>query len=145
MGDKGRGPLQFSELKLVGFLKTKMQWHQARQRVLAENVANADTPGYRAGDLKPLGFASHLGGRLGGTDVAAMRTHAAHVTAALPGADAGFATAKDGGWEITPEGNAVVLEEQMIKVAENQFDYRLASTLYSRSLGLLKTALGRNA
>ena len=45
------------------------------------------------------------------------------------------------GWEITPEGNGVVLEEQMIKVTANAFDYQVASTLYSRSLGILKTAI----
>ena len=136
--------MPLGELKLVGFLKTKMQWHQARQRVLAENVAHADTPSYRAGDLKPLEFSSRLRAPAA-TDVAAVRTHAAHFAVALPGANADFATTKHDGWEMTPEGNAVVLEEQMIKVAENQFDYRMASTLYSRSLGLLKTALGRNA
>ena len=141
---EGETLLQFGDLKLVGFLKAKMQWHQARQRVLAENVANADTPGYRAGDLEPLRFAPQLR-TTAAPGVSAVTTHASHVTAALPGASAGFETKKADGWEITPEGNAVVLEEQMIKVTENQFDYRLASTLYSRSLGLLKTALGRNA
>ena len=46
-----------------------------------------------------------------------------------------------GGWEITPEGNGVVLEEQMIKVTGNAGDYQVASLLYSRSLSILKTAI----
>jgi flagellar basal-body rod protein FlgB len=37
-------------------LRTRMQWHQERQRVLAENVANAETPRYRARDLAPPNF-----------------------------------------------------------------------------------------
>ncbi|MFQ5626771.1 MAG: flagellar basal body rod protein FlgB, partial [Methyloligellaceae bacterium] len=47
------------------------------------------------------------------------------------------------GWETGPAGNAVVLEEQMMKVSSNQFNFQMATMLYSRSLGLLKTAIGR--
>lgn len=135
--------MALSDLSFIGFLKNKMQWHQSRQRVLAENVANADTPGYRAVDLKPMRFEKHLSGPSTAA-VATSQTHAAHFSGALPAERPGFSTAQSDGWEITPEGNAVVLEEQMIKVSGNQFDYQLASTLYSRSLGLLKTALGRS-
>ena len=48
-----------------------------------------------------------------------------------------------GGFETTPRGNAVVLEDEMMKVAQTQMDYQAATALYSRSLGLIKTALGR--
>ena len=47
------------------------------------------------------------------------------------------------GFETRPAGNAVSLEDEMIKVAANQMDYQAATALYSRSLGLIKTALGR--
>lgn len=134
--------MAFSDLNVVDFLKAKMRWHQGRQRVLAQNIANADTPGYRAVDLKPMQFKAALKSAAV-EPVAAMRTSQSHIATALPGADRGFATRDEKGWEITPGGNAVVLEEQMIKVSENQFDYQLASTLYSRSLGLLRTAIGR--
>ncbi len=42
-----------------------------------------------------------------------------------------------------PAGNAVNLEDQMLKVSANQMDYAAATSLYSRSLGLLKTAIGK--
>ncbi|MDH3581141.1 MAG: flagellar basal body protein [Hyphomicrobiales bacterium] len=135
--------MALGDLSLVGFLKSKMHWHQGRQRVLAENVANADTPGYRAVDLKPMQFEKHLRGPAIAS-IAAAQTHDVHFPGALQSERPGFATSSGNGWEITPEGNAVVLEEQMIKVSGNQFEYQLASTLYSRSLGLLKTALGRS-
>ena len=48
-------------------------------------------------------------------------------------------------FEITPEGNGVTLEDEMMKVTSNQMDYQAVTTLYSRSLRLLKTALGRTA
>lgn len=136
--------MAFNDLTLIGFLKTKMNWHQGRQQVLAQNVANADTPGYEARDLAPMRFEKHLEG----PSVASMpaaRTHKAHFTGTIAGRSPEPQTETGESWEITPEGNAVVLEEQMIKVSQNQFDYRLASSLYTRSLGLLRTALGSNS
>jgi len=139
----GRKRLAFNDLTLVGFLKSKMQWHKGRQQVLAQNVANADTPGYKAVDLKPMQFQNHLRGpSIAAPSVA--RTHKVHFSGALSPSTTGLNTDRNNSWEITPEGNAVVLEEQMIKLSGNQFEFQLASTLYSRSLGLLRTALGRN-
>lgn len=135
--------MALGDLNLVSFLKTKMQWHQARQQVLAQNVANADTPGYRPKDLSPIGFERHLSA-IGLDPVAPARTNAAHIQGTAMQRSGGVFARGDGtGWEVTPGGNAVVLEEQMIKVSANQFDYQMASTLYARSLGLLRTAMGR--
>ena len=47
------------------------------------------------------------------------------------------------GFLTRPAGNAVNLEDQMLKVSANQMDYAAATSLYSRSLGLLKTAIGK--
>ncbi|MEC9369632.1 MAG: flagellar basal-body rod protein FlgB [Pseudomonadota bacterium] len=135
--------MALGDMKLLSLMKAKMSWHQARQQVLADTVANADTPGYSANELQAF--------RVDKTSpadsvrsVAASRTHQSHFAAAI-GPQSDFKLKNSGGWEITPAGNAVVLEEQMMKVSANQFDYQLASTLYSRSLGLLRTALGRTA
>ena len=46
--------MAISDLPLLGMLKTRMRWHQARQGILANNVANADTPNFRPSDLRPL-------------------------------------------------------------------------------------------
>ena len=43
--------MAISDLPMLSALRTKMQWHQERQRVLAENVSNADTPNFRPRDL----------------------------------------------------------------------------------------------
>jgi len=133
--------MTISNLSILGMLKTKMRWHQARQGVLAHNVANADTPGFRPNDLKPM----HSGASLrtpGVTPVATLRTHKAHLSG-MPMSRTSFDNRETKGWETTPAGNAVVLEEQMMKVSANQFDFQMATTLYARSLGLLKTAIGR--
>ena len=41
-----------TDLPLVAMLKTRLHWHQTRQKLLAENVANADTPGFKPKELK---------------------------------------------------------------------------------------------
>jgi len=134
--------MAISDLPLLGMLKTRMSWHQARQGVLAHNVANADTPGFRPSDLKPMSSGASVR-KPGITPVATLRTHAAHLQGTPMGQGNGFENRETKGWETTPAGNAVVLEEQMMKVSSNQFDFQMATTLYSRSLGLLKTAIGR--
>jgi flagellar basal-body rod protein FlgB len=71
-----------------------------------------------------------------------MRTSGSHIAAS--GADDSFNG--DGGknaFMTRPAGNAVNLEEQMLKVSANQMDYAAATSLYSRSLGLIKTAIGK--
>lgn len=130
------------DLPMLGMLKTKMQWHQARQGVLAHNVANADTPRFRPSDLKAMDSKEAM--RPSGlSSVSAARTNSAHIKASMGSQKTAFDNKTARGWETTPAGNSVVLEEQMIKVSANQFDFQMASTLYSRSLGLLKTAIGR--
>lgn len=118
-----------------------MGWHQTRQNVLAQNVANADTPGYRARELRPPDFTALLNG--GASDgPAMMRTNAMHIGGGASGLSS-FRLDDTGDYEVSPSGNAVSLEDQMMNVAENQMDYQLATSLYSRSLGLLRTAISR--
>lgn len=120
---------------LLNALKTRMHYAQARQKVLAENVANADSPGFRPLDLKPP--------KLDGSDgVALARTSAGHL--GLSGGRGGFTGIGAPRFETTPNGNAVNLEDEMMKVASNQSDYQLAASLYSKGLSLMKIAIGKN-
>jgi len=131
-----------SDIPLFSMLRTRMQWHQERQKVLAENVANADTPNFRTRDLKPLDFGSQLktAGQAGGP-VRLAATDPAHIAGST--ANSAFATAGNSKYDVKPAGNAVNLEEEMMKVASNQMDYQAAVSLYSRSMGLFRTALGK--
>jgi flagellar basal-body rod protein FlgB len=128
-----------SGLPILTMLRTRMQWHQERQRLLSENIANADTPNFRPNDLVPLKFDSRA--RIAGGNVALARTDPGHM-GGLSGSDQ-FRLSNAGITETRPAGNAVSLEDEMMKVAENQMDYQAATTLYSKSLGLMKTALGK--
>jgi flagellar basal-body rod protein FlgB len=119
-------------------LKTRMYWHQERQKVLAENVANADTPGFQSRDLKQLDFHDVL---KSSWSVTLASTQSGHLK---PGGDAGqFGSERKNGFATSPRGNAVTLEEEMMKVAQNQMDHQAATALYARGMGLIKTALGR--
>jgi flagellar basal-body rod protein FlgB len=128
-----------TDIPLFSMLRTRMHWHQERQRLLAENVSNADTPSYRPRDLSPLKFDPNPQGP---SPLTLARTDPGHLA---PNASSStqFQLASGGRYDIRPAGNAVNLEDEMIKVAGNQMDYQQATTLYSRSLALIKTAVGK--
>jgi flagellar basal-body rod protein FlgB len=131
------------KLPLLSALTEKMKWHQARQSLLAENVANAETPGYRGRDLKAFGFAEHMR-NLSTAQIATVATQPMHIS--VQGTDAdGFGARQSNSFEITPEGNGVTLEDEMMKVASNQLDYQTITAVYTRSLRILKSALGKTA
>lgn len=134
-------PMPISGLPILDMLRTKMQWHQERQRLLAENIANADTPHFRPLDLTPPNFDRTAPAA---PAVAMLRTSAAHMTGnALSGSGAFKASVRPGGSETRPGGNAVSLEDEMLKVAENQMDHQSVAGLYAKSLGLIKLATGK--
>jgi flagellar basal-body rod protein FlgB len=127
-----------SDIPLFSMLRTRMQWHQERQKVLAENVANADTPNFRTRDLKPLDFGSQV---QAAGQVRVASTNPAHITGSA--GNSALAAGGNGKYDVKPAGNAVNLEDEMMKVASNQMDYQAAISLYSRSMGLFRTALGK--
>src|SRR3712207_2546147 len=120
-------------------LKTRMHWHQTRQKVLAQNVANADTPGFKPVDLKNPSFTA-AGAPVGG-GLTVERTDGGHMN--LTAARAGEDEANARRFETTPSGNAVSLEDEMLKVSQNQSDFQLAASLYQKSLQMLRIAAGK--
>lgn len=131
-----------SKHPLFAMLKNKMAWHQTRQKLLAQNVANADTPGYKPHDLKEPDFQKSLKMQTS-MRITTHRTHANHLSGDPITEDAkGFKQFEKKGWEATPSGNSVVLEQEMMKVTQNQMDYQAATTLYSRALQLIKVSIG---
>lgn len=133
----------FGKIPLVGMLKQKMDWHQQRQAVLAENIANADTPGYRARDMREPDFGPAAHRVAGMPSVTMAKTDAGHLGFSAPSGGAGTEQAK--AFEITPRGNSVVLEDEVMRVSQNVMDYQIVSQLYGRGIGMLKTAIGRRA
>jgi flagellar basal-body rod protein FlgB len=132
--------MAISDIPGLSALRTSMQWHQQRQRLLAENVANADTPSFQPRDLVRPTAAGLVAGTKPGLTLA--RTNAGHINVA-GGDNTSFALERKSSSETRPGGNSVSLEDEMLKVAQNQMDYQAATSLYTRSLGLLKTAMGK--
>lgn len=129
---------------LFHLLSSRLRWLGERQTVLGQNLANADTPGYQPSDLRPGDFARfvEMAGRPGRLALAATRPE--HLAPASAAARASaLARAQATTFEVAPNGNAVILEEQMAKVAETALDHRLTSNLYRKYLGMMRTALGR--
>jgi flagellar basal-body rod protein FlgB len=128
--------MSITDLPLFAMLKHRMYWHEERQRVLAENVANADSAGFRGRDLKQLDFHAALAAGARGSDPV-------RVAATAPGHIQGTGGNLRPAFQLKPHGLPVILEEEMMKVAQNQMDHQAATALYARGLGLIKTALGR--
>jgi flagellar basal-body rod protein FlgB len=130
--------MPISQIPIFSMLRTRMQWHQERQQLLAENVSHANTPEFKPRDLAPPDINR---GQLPAA-VTMARTSPNHIA----GVDAGtgqFQIDRRGDFEVRPTGNAVNLEDEMLKVAANQMDYQAATALYARGLGLIKSALGK--
>ena len=132
--------MAINDLPVLSALRTKMQWHQERQRVLADNISNSDTPNFRPRDLVEPKFDRNGASPAAIGSLAMMRTSTSHI---VPAGGQSFPEDGKGVFHSRPAGNAVNLEDQMLQVSANQMDYAAATSLYSRSLGLLKTAIGK--
>lgn len=132
--------MPITDIPALAALRTRMQWHQQRQRVLAENIANSDTPNFKPRDLVEPKF-TPAGSPTAATGTLALtRTDQGHMT--LGGGGEAFGDHK-AFYETRPAGNSVSMEDEMMKVAANQIDYQAATGLYSKSLGLLMIAIGK--
>lgn len=134
--------MDISGIPLFAMLRQRLGYLGERQRVIAQNVANADTPGYAPRDLKAFTFTAQLQGQAGMAMVQPAQTAAGH----LPGPPrriGGAGTFRSVGKpdsETTLDGNGVVLEDQMIKMAESRMDYEAAIGFYQKSMALLRMA-----
>ena len=118
----------------IALAERRLHWLDARQRVLAQNMANLDTPGFRPSDLRP--FAQTLARSQPGM----ARTNVAH------GSGTGQASDVRPDRQLverTPDGNGVSVEDQALKVADTDTAHALALSLHRRFLTMFRTALGR--
>ena len=137
---------------LMGLIQQRLSYLSQRQTVLAQNVANANTPGYKPKDLEPFSFAAALRetkpaqSQLSSATLAV--TNSAHIqAAAASAAPAGtqFATKKMKAYEVVPSGNAVTLEQQMSQVSQTAIEYNAFTGIMGRVRGWLRMALGKSS
>lgn len=123
-------------MSLSKALAARMQFLVDRQGVIAGNIANADTPGYVPADLVFKAQVQNAQGKM------AMRiTDGQHIVSPQGGGGSGrrFENAR----YIQHNGNAVRLDDQMIKMNQTQLDYRLMTEIYTKNSQLQRIAIGR--
>jgi flagellar basal-body rod protein FlgB len=132
-----------TDMPLLAMLKERMSWLSARQNVLAQNVANVDTPNYTAKDLKPVNFEDILKDSTtpsqfqGGMSVTDPR----HISIGNK-SHADYSDVDSPDVAANPMGNTVSLEQEMIRVSDTQAEYQAASNLYAKAINMMRTAIG---
>ena len=136
---EGTRGMDVDKMTLFAAVKSRLGWLTQRQEVLAQNIANADTPRYRAHDLKPFQFKEIL--RQEKIQLNMDVTDASH----QPGRRKrirDFAEQRERHpFETSPDGNSVILEEQMAKVNETHTKHKLVTQLYKKHLSMIAEAV----
>jgi flagellar basal-body rod protein FlgB len=134
--------VDFTNIPLFNMMQQKMKYHASRQAVLAQNVANVDTPGYHARELQMPDFNAALTSHMSAKSMA--KTNPMHM-GPDGGSKSGFSKIKnrENTYELNPIGNNVVIEEEMMRVAENQSEYQKVLGIYRKSLDMFRIALGK--
>lgn len=129
-------------LVLFKAMGAKMDYLNQRQRVISQNIANADTTGYRPQDLKDTDFGRVLKKVTNSGALQMETTNKGH----LPPPNQ-VETPREGKqrkmYEVAPDGNSVIMEEQLIKANRTAMDYNLMTNLYQKNIGMIRTSLGR--
>jgi flagellar basal-body rod protein FlgB len=125
--------VRMNEIKsaLLSGLSARMQHLSRRTAVIAENIANADTPGFVARDVSQPAQ----------SDTQSLRvSDPRHVARASGSTQTRIIAAPDG--EAAINGNEVSLETQMMKLSETRADYQLVSSVYKKALDMIRLAAG---
>ncbi|MDZ4690112.1 flagellar basal body rod protein FlgB [Terricaulis sp.] len=130
--------MDLANTPFFSLLRSRLDQLSTRQQLIAENIANASTPGYRPRDIDTAGFERMLASASGGRGLAMTRTHAGHMSGNAGSANVPVITRDDS--ETTIDGNAVVLEDQMARAAETRMAFETGIALYQKGLELVRMA-----
>lgn len=134
--------MDYTDLPLLKMMTKKMSWLSRRTEVISQNVANADTPGYGARDLKPVSFAEIVRKQLRTEEMAPVRTDERHLVSLKPVMPFQSEAAPDR-YESALDGNDVSIEQQLTKLGETHMDYQMTLNLYKKQMDMFRTALTR--
>ena len=131
--------MSLADITLFSMLRGRLGYLSEQQKVVAQNIANAETPKYTAQDLKPFGFKAHLKAQ---APVMMAVSQPGHMTpkSQRGGLGAAYKAVRTPDSETTLNGNTVVLEEEMIKMSDARINYDAAITFYQKSMSLLRMA-----
>ncbi len=127
---------------LIKVLGSKMRYLTQRQEIINQNIANSDTPGYVSQDLNKVDFSRMVQNVMHNKmHVMMEKSNPGHL---LPPDEAEQAKEQKNRkpFEVAPDGNAVVLEEQMLRASKTQVDYSLMVNLYRNNVDMIRASLG---
>jgi flagellar basal-body rod protein FlgB len=139
--------MDLSGIPLFSMLQNKLGYLSEREKMIAQNVANASTPGFTPSDLKPFAQQPGMDPKADAKTLAPPAQTDAGVSLGAAVAQRRrlqpktYLTEKSPDSETTLDGNQVVLEEQMIKMNESRSDYEAAVGFYQKSLTMLHMAV----
>ncbi|AUQ76240.1 FlgB family protein [Phaeobacter piscinae] len=128
----------FKELNVFKIAYSMATHAGKRQALVSQNIANADTPGYHAKDIKPFKEVYAQGPRAG--DMVASRSNHLH-GASGNGMDWAVTATRSGG---DPNDNTVSIEGEILKGVEVKRQHDRALAIYKSSMNVLRSSLGRN-
>lgn len=130
--------------KLINALGTAMRHLGDRQNVIAQNIANSDTPGYKARELSRPSFAGMVENAGGAPHIGRPQVQISDAMQRLGAKPSSLTTIADPDIsEVKPDGNNVTLEEQLLKMGQIQSDYTALTSLYAKQKAIMRTALGK--
>ncbi len=136
--------MNYNDVSLFTLMRGKLGYLSARQSTIAQNIANVDTPGYRAQDVAEPDFKKMaIAASASPAQKLPMRTtNEKHMS--VGGSMSAFeAVERKHTYELNPDGNNVTVEEELMKAAENQAEYTKVLNLYRKTVDMFKTAIGR--
>lgn len=134
-------------IALMNGITEKMAYLQTRQRILAQNLSNADTPDYVAMDVKAPDFRKSMARFTGhlpmveGQKISMDKTSGGHVAhrQRIDRAEEGNPVRRT--YEMEPVKNSITLEEQMMNASQNAVDYQLVTNIYNKQVDMLRAAM----
>jgi flagellar basal-body rod protein FlgB len=132
--------MDITNLGLFQLADKRLAWADQRQQVLAQNVANADTPGYRAKDVQS--FDKMLSQATASDAAIPVQTNQMHLAGTLA-TDTARLNRMAKPDAKAPDGNAVSLQDELAKVAETDQTQQFVLNLYHTYLGMFGTAIGK--
>jgi flagellar basal-body rod protein FlgB len=159
--------MDLNSLNFFQMTRKKLDWLSKKQATVAQNIANANTPGYVAKSISPLDFSDelakvssqanskiavtnsgHIGGN-GNSSSSVVITNPNHIgggagiDSQVSGGAGKFGYADSGVYETSIDGNGVILEEQMAEIGDIKTQHDLAVSLFKKNVKLLKIAIGK--
>lgn len=123
---------------ILSLMKDRMSYLGQKSAVLAQNVANANTPGFQAKELAP--FVSFAEEMKKASDTMSVTSTKHIVPASMSGVNA--STKKMRSFEVLPSGNTIDLEQQMMEVSKTTVEYQADVSIYQKFMTLFRMALG---